>query len=69
MVFLVLEVEPKTRSRRKRPSSDLTHFEGAKLGLWEEGRVEGKPSTHTVYSRLTIVACGYLLFTAGKFMC
>ena len=48
-IFSVLEVDSKTKLRKRRQPNLSREIRGG-LALWEEGREVGKPTTHAVYS-------------------
>ena len=47
-IFGGLEVELLLGTIRPPTQDEVTNLKAPKLGLWEEGREEGKPSPHTV---------------------
>ena len=47
-IFKGLEVELLLETIRPPTQDRVTNLEAPKLGLWEEGREEGKPSPHKV---------------------
>ena len=56
-IFIVLEVDSKTKPRKRRQPNRSGRKWGPKLALWEEGREVGKPTTHAVYSVQLHVEC------------
>ena len=48
-IFQGLEVEPLFETLVSCGQDEVGMISPSKLGLWEEGREEGKPSSHTVF--------------------